>query len=89
MLITVYGAICKYKEFLNKQAKRNYLKDDFLVNELLVLATVPAIHPYLVNGIAIFIRKLLKNHQFHEADTDASEVVKYISNKIQNGVQLL
>lgn len=78
MLISVFGAITKYKSF-NKAS----LKDDFLVGELLIFATIPAIHPYLINSICIFIRKLLKNRVMHSLtqSLDAGEMVKYINNK--------
>lgn len=78
MLISVYGAITKYKNF-NKTS----LKDDFLVGELLIFATIPAIHPNLLNSICIFIRKLLKNRVMHSLTQsfDAGEMVKYINNK--------
>lgn len=55
------------------------------------MATLPAIHPYLINAAAIFIRKLLKNKIIKNAQVgvDNNEIVKYICYKTHNCELLL
>ncbi|CAK85636.1 unnamed protein product (macronuclear) [Paramecium tetraurelia] len=86
ILIQVYGTIWKSDNIVQQQ-----IKESFLVNELLQMATIPAIHPYLINAVAIYIRKLLKNKviKVQQPGVDNNEIVKYICLKTHNCELLL
>ncbi|CAD8079084.1 unnamed protein product [Paramecium primaurelia] len=86
ILIQVFGIIWKSDVIVQQQ-----IKESFLVNELLQMATIPAIYPYLINAVVIYIRKLLKNKdiKIQQPGVDNNEIVKYICLKTHNCELLL
>jgi hypothetical protein len=65
------------------------LKDDYFLNELLTMSTLPAIHPALVNALVLFAYRLLNNDFIKNNEFCAGDCVRLISDKISNGVPLL
>ncbi len=54
---------------------------EYFVNELLVMITIPALHPNLANSLVLFAYRLLTNQSVILSDLNA-EFVKYIGTKI-------
>jgi hypothetical protein len=55
-LIRCYGALMNKNVYDEKK-----FREDYFVNELLSMSTIPALHPNLLNGLCLFIDRLLNN----------------------------